>query len=112
VDEYGGTAGLVTVEDIAEELLGSISEQPGADEVIPLGEAAWSVDGALPIEDVGELLDEDVDETDANTIAGLILALLGRLPGVGDEVVWEGHRLRVTMVRGRRITRVEVSRRS
>ena len=110
VDEYGGTAGLVTVEDIAEELLGSISEQPAAADIIEVGPGRWSVDGALPVEDLEDLLGDEVDETDSNTVAGVVLALLGRLPQVGERVEWNGHVLRVTAVRGRRITRVEVRR--
>lgn len=112
VDEYGGTAGLVTVEDIAEELLGSISEQPTNAEVVEIGSGHWSVDGALPVEDVGDLLGEDLAAADSNTVAGIVLTLLGRLPHVGDSVDWNGHSLRVTAVRGRRITRVELLKRS
>ncbi len=110
VDEYGGTAGLVTVEDIAEELLGSITEQPSSDDVIELSPGRWSVDGSLPVEDVEELLGDDVEGADSNTLAGVVLALLGRLPQVGDRVEWHDHVFRVTAVRGRRIARVEVIR--
>lgn len=110
VDEYGGTAGLVTVEDIAEELLGSITEQPTGADVVELSPGRWSVDGSLPVEDVEELLGDDVEGADSNTLAGVVLALLGRLPQVGDSVEWHHHVFRVTAVRGRRIARVEVIR--
>jgi len=108
VDEYGGTAGLVTVEDIAEELLGSITEAPGGTAVTAVADRHWSVDGALPIEDLADLIDEELDDTEYNTVAGLVMHALGRIPHVGDEVATHHHVLRVTSVRGRRITRVEV----
>jgi CBS domain containing-hemolysin-like protein len=110
VDEYGGTAGLVTVEDIAEELLGSITEKPPVADVADLGDGRWVIDGALPVEDLAEIVDEEIDDADWNTAAGLVLGLLGRLPRVGDQVIFAGHALRVVGVRGRRITRLEVTR--
>lgn len=110
VDEYGGTAGLVTVEDIVEELIGSIQERRVDEEVVAIGEGRWMVDGSVPVEDLEDILGEEVDDTDWNTVAGLTLGLLGRLPAVGDEVEHAGHVLRVVAVRGRRILRVEIRR--
>lgn len=110
VDEYGGTAGLVTVEDIVEELIGSIQERRVDEEVVSIGEGRWMVDGSVPVEDLEDILGEEVDDADWNTVAGLTLGLLGRLPAVGDEVEHAGHVLRVVAVRGRRILRVEVRR--
>jgi CBS domain containing-hemolysin-like protein len=110
VDEYGGTAGLVTVEDIVEELIGSIQERRVDEEVVSIGEGRWMVDGSVPVEDLEDILGEEVDDTDWNTVAGLTLGLLGRLPAVGDEVEHAGHVLRVVAVRGRRILRVEIRR--
>lgn len=108
VDEYGTTAGMVTIEDIAEEVLGSISEGVEDAAVVRVGDDGWLIEGALPVEDLAEILDEDLDDSDWNTAAGLVLGLLGRLPEVGDEVVYEHHLLRVVSIRGRRITRLEV----
>ncbi len=110
VDEYGGTAGLVTVEDIVEELIGSIQERRVDEEVVSIGEGRWMVDGSIPVEDLEDILGEEIDDTDWNTVAGLTLGLLGRLPAVGDEVEHAGHVLRVVAVRGRRILRVEIRR--
>jgi CBS domain containing-hemolysin-like protein len=110
VDEYGGTAGLVTVEDIAEELLGSISEQPTTKEIVQLATGRWTIDGSLPVEDFGDLIGLEIPDADVNTVAGLVLSLLGRIPHVGDSVSIHGHNVRVTAVRGRRITRVEAVR--
>lgn len=110
VDEYGGTAGLVTVEDIAEELLGSLSESADPVPVSLVSDGRWSVDAALPIEDLAELVETPLPEGDWNTVAGMIFALAGRVPEVGDEVQIPGHSLRVTGKRRRRITRIELRR--
>ncbi len=110
VDEYGGTAGMVTVEDIVEELIGSIQERPVGQEVVQVGEGVWMVDGSIPVEDLEDILGEEIDDSDWNTVAGLTLGLLGRLPEVGDEVEHADHTIRVVAVRGRRILRVEIRR--
>ncbi len=109
VDEYGGTAGLVTIEDIVEELLGSISDEAEAPPVVEVDDTTWSVDGALPIEDLSELLGTDLGGADWNTAAGYVLANLGQMPSVGDTVEFEHGSMRVVAVRGRRITRIEVT---
>ncbi len=110
VDEYGGTAGLVTLEDIAEELVGSMSEAPDSVPIAPISEGRWSVDAALPIEDLVDIIDGDLPDGDWNTVAGLVYALAGRVPEVGDEVQVGRYALKVASVRRRRITRVEVIR--
>ena len=111
VDEYGGTAGMVTIEDIAEEMLGSISEEPGDSDVVPLGPGHWMIDAALPVTDLAELIGADLDESEWTTAAGMVLGLLGRMPQLGDEAVQGAFTLRVVGLRGRRITRLEVIRR-
>lgn len=110
VDEYGGTAGMVTVEDIVEELIGSIQEEPVGEEVVSVGDGRWMVDGSVPVEDLEGIFGEEIDDSDWNTVAGLTLGLLGRLPEVGDEVRHANHVLRVVAVRNRRILRVEIRR--
>jgi CBS domain containing-hemolysin-like protein len=110
VDEYGGTAGLVTVEDIVEEVLGSISVTPVSEEISKVDADTWVVDGTVPVEDLGELMDQDLEDDDWNTAAGLVMAELGRVPRLGDQITFEGHTLKVIGLRGRRITRIEVRR--
>ncbi|NNK91012.1 MAG: HlyC/CorC family transporter [Acidimicrobiia bacterium] len=109
VDEYGGTAGLVTVEDIAEELLGSITADDTEEDLVVMSDDEWSVAGRLPIEDLADTLKLDI-EGEWNTVGGLVVGLLGRLAAIGDTVEFENITLRVTGVRGRRVQRVHVSR--
>jgi len=110
IDEYGGTAGLVTVEDIVEELLGSIGEEKVEPPMTQAGDGTWTVAGLLPVEDLAETLDIMLPEGDWNTVGGLVTGLLGHLPHVGDEVNIERHVLRVLSVRHRRIHRLAVRR--
>ncbi len=109
VDEFGGTAGIVTLEDIAEELLGSLRAEPTPDEIIELGEGRWSFAASVPVEDLAYTTGAKLPDGDWNTVAGLVMALAGTLPQLGDVVETDGLRLRVAGLRGRRITRVEVT---
>ena len=108
VDEYGGTAGLVTVEDVAEELLGTISEETGADPAIEVRPGHWIVDAALPVSDLAELIGDELPEGEYTTVAGLMMSQAGEVLEAGDEVEVAGWTLRVNSTRRRRITRVEV----
>ncbi len=90
VDEYGGLAGIVTVEDIAEELVGEITDEhdPAGVEVEPQTRPdGWTVAGSMHIDEVQRLVDSDLPHGDYNTIGGLVVTELGRLPDPGDEVV-------------------------
>lgn len=109
VDEYGGTAGMVTLEDIAEELLGTMTEDAEEAPVIELGTGRWSLDATLPVEDLEPITGERAPEGSWNTVGGLVIGLSGVLPDVGQEVETDGLRIRVTGVRRRRITRVVVT---
>jgi CBS domain containing-hemolysin-like protein len=98
VDEYGAIAGLVTIEDVLEEIVGEIADEYDTDEVAPvedLGDKHFRVSARLPIEDVGELFDVEFDDDlDIDTIGGLVALELGRVPLPGAEVVSHGLRLR------------------
>ncbi len=98
VDEYGATAGLVTIEDVLEEIVGEIADEYDTDEVAPvedLGDKVFRVSARLPIEDVGELYGIEFNgDLDVDTIGGLVALELGRVPLPGAEVVWHGLRLR------------------
>jgi CBS domain containing-hemolysin-like protein len=97
VDEYGAIAGLVTIEDVLEEIVGEIADEYDAAEVAPvedLGENRFRVSARLPIEDVGELYGVDFDESlDVDTVGGLLALELGRVPLPGAEVISHGLRL-------------------
>ena len=109
-DEYGGTAGVVTLEDLVEELIGDIKDEY---DVVQRPEAARSfgvihVDGLLNIEDFAEETGITLPEGPYETVAGFVVSLLGDVPEVGNEVTAGGHRFEVTELDGRRIARVRV----
>ncbi|HOA03440.1 MAG TPA: hemolysin family protein, partial [Dermatophilaceae bacterium] len=85
VDEYGGTAGLVTIEDILEEIVGEIADEYDRDEpgVEPIGDGGYRLPAAMHIDDVAELFDLDIDEDEVDSIGGLLTKALGRVPFAG-----------------------------
>lgn len=115
VDEHGGVAGMVTISDIVDELVGSADDgDGGADGGIErTGERTWLVPGRLGVREIGDVF--GVKKADglrpgrATTIAGLVMALLGRVPVEGDEVRFGDLTLRVVRVDGRSVERVEVT---
>ena len=114
VDEYGGTAGLVTLEDIVEEIVGEIRDEYDAEQelVVPVSEREALVDGRAPFEDIRETFAlEDLEPSgDYDTLGGFIVHELGRFPKAGEEVRRSGVRFVVETVEGRRIRRVRVVR--
>ena len=109
VDEYGATAGLVTVEDVAEELLGTISDVDEPEELERIGESRWRAPGSLPVEDLEEI-GIDLPSGDWNTVAGMMIGVAGELMSPGDSVEVEGYRLTADTVRRRRVTQVSIER--
>ena len=114
VDEYGGTAGVATVEDLIEEIVGEIADEYDTEEVEVerLNDDAAIVDARLPVDDLNELFNTDVESDDFDTVGGLVFSLLGRLAVPGDEVESADHglQLRVLSVLGRRIQKVRIQR--
>jgi CBS domain containing-hemolysin-like protein len=113
VDEYGGIAGLVTIEDIIEEIFGEIQDEYDVDEQLlyqSFGENAYILNARLDIDSLAELLDIDLDEEDADTLGGLIYSRLGHVPVPGEAVGLEDWRLRVVSLDGRRINQVRADR--
>ncbi len=110
VDEYGGTAGIVTLEDLVEELVGDIRDEFDLREVTtftPGGQA--EVDGLLSLDDFVEEVGFELPDGPYETVAGYMIAQLGRLPTVGDVLELDGNSLTVTAMDGRRISRVLVA---
>jgi len=114
IDEYGGTAGLVTREELVEEIVGAMSDEWAHHPPIQrVGPSAVEVDALLRVDEVNELLDIDLPEDDAyETLAGLILYRLRHIPEVGETVQVGDFRLEVVELDGPKITRVRISRRS
>ncbi len=108
VDEYGGTAGLVTIEDILEEIVGEIQDEYDAEEpfieMVTPNEVIFNA--RVDLDDVNKLLEIELPTTESNTLGGLIYSQLGRVPTVGDEVLIDGVRLSVLSVVGRRIKKI------
>jgi putative hemolysin len=111
VDEYGGIAGLVTLEDCIEELVGEIVDEYDMEDtdVERLADGALRVDGGLPIDELNELLDEELPDSDWDTVGGFVLSSLGHVPHEGESVEYRGHRFTAERMEGHRIARVRVS---
>ncbi len=110
VNEYGGTAGLVTLEDLIEELVGEIVDEFDVEEapVEDLGSGELRVSARLVIDEVNELIDADLPTGAWDTVGGLVFDLLGHVPAVGESVTVDGVRLVADRVSGRRIERVRI----
>lgn len=113
VDEYGGIAGLVTFEDMLEEIVGEIQDEYDIHEEAhyqPIGEQAYLVNSRLDIDSLADLLDIDLTEEDGDTVGGLIYSHLGHVPAQGEVLELDGWRFTVISVDGRRINQVRVER--
>ncbi len=113
VDEFGGTAGLVTLEDILEQVVGEIRDEYDTDEVAPvqaLGEDVWRVQGGVPLAELEALLGHEFGREDVSTVGGLVLAEFGRVPRSGEELELGPVRLTVEQVVRRRVRRIVVRR--
>jgi CBS domain containing-hemolysin-like protein len=113
VDEYGGTAGLVTLEDVVEEIVGDVRDEHDRREaapVRPLGKDSWMVSGLLRDDEVAEATNFRMPEGDYETLAGLVMAKLGRIPQVGDEIRIDGWRITVMRMDKMRVAELRVAR--
>ena len=111
VDEYGGTAGIVTLEDLIEEVIGDIRDEydaPG-DEALRFRGGDVEADGLLNLDEVHEQTGVRLPEGPYETLAGYVMAALGHLPRVGEAIEADGHRLEVSELDGRRVARVRVT---
>ena len=112
IDEWGSVEGLITIEDVVEELVGEIQDEFDEDEaaIEPLGENTYAVDGRIPITDVNDYFDLDLPHEDFDTIGGFVLGSLGRPPEPGDVVPADGVTLRVKTVDGPRVSMLTLER--
>ena len=111
VDEYGGTAGLVTMEDLLEEIVGEIADEYDVEEpgVERLPDGALRVPGRTPIDEVNEELGVELPDTEWDTVGGLVFNLLGHVPEDGEACGFEGLEFRTERVQGRRIVSVLIT---
>ena len=112
VDEFGGTAGIVTIEDIIEEIVGDISDEHEDEEatIVDVGDGTFLVSGLLRVEELEEMLGSEFSGEHYETVAGLIFTTLGRVPAAGTAITKNGFRFTVERADRRRIYRVRVSR--
>ena len=117
IDEYGGVAGLVTIEDLLEEIVGAITDEhengDDMDQVTREADGACVIPGSLELDELKDLMQEEIEipgDTDATTVAGLVSELVGRIPMVGEVVEEHGLRFEILKSTDRRIERLRVSR--
>jgi putative hemolysin len=112
VDEWGGTAGIVTLEQLLEEMVGQVRDElrPQEEEITPLDERTTRVDGGLSVEEARDELGLDIPEGEYDTLAGYVLSQLGHIPKVGETVTLDGWRITVDEMRGLKIEALRVTR--
>jgi CBS domain containing-hemolysin-like protein len=112
VDEYGGTAGIVTIEDMLEEIVGEIEDEYDREEptIEKVDDTEAIVDARVSIDDLNELLGLNIQGEDFDTVGGFVYHELGRIPLAGDEVQADGLRMKVLSVLGRRIKKIRVKK--
>ena len=113
VDEYGGIEGLVTIEDLLEEIVGEIEDEFSSatdPEVVRLADGAVLVDARLNTEDVEELFGTRIPDQDVDTVGGYVYRTLGRIPQTGDTVTAEDLRIEVVSILGRRLRKLRIDR--
>lgn len=113
VDEYGGTEGLLTMEDLLEEIVGEIEDEfsrTREPELVHLPDGGVMVDAGVPTEDIEELFSTTIDSEDVDTVGGYVYQILGKIPSAGDVVNTDHLRIEVVSILGRRLRKLRISR--
>jgi magnesium and cobalt transporter len=113
IDEYGGVSGLLTIEDILEEIVGEIEDETDAHEpeqIREIDQGAYAVDAIIEIADFNEYFDVGFADDEFDTIAGLVIEAFGHLPSVGESIAIDNFIFKVVSGDSRKITQLEVSR--
>jgi putative hemolysin len=112
VDEYGGTAGLVTIEDLLEEIVGEIRDEYDVESepIVDEGGGRWLFSGKVNIDEVRQRLNIDIEREGFETVGGYLLSHLGRVPAVGEKFEVDGLTVEVLDAERRRINKVRISR--
>jgi CBS domain containing-hemolysin-like protein len=110
MDQHGGTAGIVTIEDLFEEVVGEIEENRGGAPIVREGPNRIRARGTVRLSEAGEVLGVPFDHPKVTTVSGLVLLLLGRPPAVGDVVGWASVRIEVSAVVGRGVSEAALTR--
>lgn len=110
IDEYGGTAGLVTIEDMVEEIVGEIDDEhdDGERDIVEEKEGVWLVSGLADVDEMARLAGVHVSAEDVDTVGGLVTSLLGRLPRKGEQIEYEGAVVQILDADERRVRRVRI----
>lgn len=114
VDEYGGAVGVVTLDNVLEELVGDIQDEfdTAESEYQQIGEGEFMVEGSLGLYELEDLLDIKIESTEVSTVGGYVTHLLGHLPRVGEKVAIDGYVITVTQTDGRRVVSVHIKKNS
>ena len=110
LDEYGGTSGLVTLEDLVEEIVGEISDEYDEDEddIEVVKEDEYIIDGSTHIDDVNEMIGTNIESEDFDTIGGFVIGVLGRFPQKGEKVEYDGIKFVVEEIDKNRIEKLRI----
>lgn len=112
VDEYGGVSGIISMEDILEEIVGDIQDEfdNEGEEIISAGEGQWICDARVNLEDLNDELDSDIPDDDFDSLGGFVFDLFGKIPGRFEKISWKNYTFVIQLVDGHKIRKVKIIR--